>query len=538
MLPASGRTLRGMTDADVVVVGGGPVGLMVAGELLTRGVSVTVLERLTEPSDTIKAGSISGRTVEVLERAGLGAELAEIEQRIMAAVAKPARGGGRPGARGHFAGIFKLGFTPEELPVAMELLELRPRGLFEAGEAGRASIGRPMMIMPQQELERVLDRWVARLGGTVRRGAEVTGVVADDDGVTVTLASGEPVRCRYLVGCDGGRSTVRRLTGFAFPGTAPTMTGHQAIVELTGADGLAMGWNRTDTGLMVYGPFPGRVLTVEFDGPPADRDAPVTAAEVQASIRRVSGVDVTVTAMRTGTRFTDNARLADGYRRGRVLLAGDAAHVHSPFGGQGLNLGLGDAANLGWKLAAVLAGDADETLLDSYTAERHPVAARVLANTRAQLALLRPDPQSAALRALFTELMDLEQVNWYLTSMVSGLDVRCASDGHPLLGRYCPDPGLFTADGPVPLAELTTDGGGLLLDLADDPAVGATAAGYAGRVRVVTARATNVGDISGLLVRPDGHVAWVADGTAPADLEALSTALTTWFGPARRSPCR
>ncbi|BCJ36858.1 FAD-dependent oxidoreductase [Actinocatenispora thailandica] len=515
----------------MVVVGGGPVGLMVAGELLVRGVSVTVLERLAEPSETIKAGSISGRTVELLERAGLGAGLAELERRLVAAL--PVRSGVRPGLRGHFAGIFKLGFAPDELPAAMELLRLRPRGLVAAGEAGVASIGRPMMIMPQLELERLLGHWVDGLGGTVRRGVEVTAVVDDGGGVTVESSDGDTLRARYLVGCDGGRSTVRRLAGFAFPGTAPTMTGHQAIVELAGAADLPGGWTRTDTGLLVNGPFPGRVLTVEFDGPPADRDAPVTAAEVQASLRRVSGVPVTVTAMRTATRFTDNARLADGYRRGRVLLAGDAAHVHSPFGGQGLNLGLGDAANLGWKLAAVLAGDAGESLLDSYTAERHPVAARVLANTRAQLALLRPDPQSGALRALFAELMDLEQVNWHLTSMLGGLDVRYATGGHPLLGRFCPDPGLVTADGPVPLAELTLDGRGLLLEMAGDPAVVAAAAGHADRVRVISARASNVGAVTGLLVRPDGHVAWVADRTAPADLDALSTALTTWFGPAR-----
>ena len=519
-------------DTDVVVVGGGPVGLMLAGELLVRGVAVTVLDRLTAPSETIKAGSINGRTAELLARAGLGGELAAVQERIMASFPAPIRSGaGAPAYRGHFAGIFTLGFTDAELPAALELLRTRPRGLLEAGDAGVAAIGRPAMVLPQRELERILADRLTALGGTVRRGATVVDVAQDADGARVTLDGGDVLRARYVVGCDGGRSTVRRRTGFDFPGTPPTVTGHQAVLELTGAEGLARGWQRTDTGVMVYGPFPGRVLTVEFDGPPADRDAPITAAELQASIRRVSGVDVTVTAVRSATRFTDNARLASTYRQGRVLLAGDAAHVHSPFGGQGLNLGIGDAANLGWKLAAVLAGDGGDELLDSYTAERHPVAARVLDNTRAQLALLRPDPQSAALHALFAELMELEQVNWYLLSMLAGLDIRYATDGHPLLGRFCPDPGLVTADGPVPLADLAVDGRGVLLDLADDPRVVEAAAGHTDRVRVVSGRGNDVGTVTGLLVRPDGHVAWVADGTA--DLDALRAALTRWFGPPR-----
>ena len=227
----------------------------------------------------------------------------------------------------------------------------------------------------------------------------MTGFDADDDGVTVRIRD-EDVRTSWLVGADGGRSFVRKQAGFAFPGTDPAVTGRQALTELTGTDSLPGGWQHGNGGLYVHGPMPGRILTVEFDGPPVDRDAPVTAQELEDSFRRVSGADVRITKVHSATRFTDNARQATTYRQGRVLLAGDAAHVHSPAGGQGLNLGLQDGFNLGWKLAEVIRGECGDELLDSYHDERHPVAARVLQSTQAQGVLLVPDVDVAALRAV------------------------------------------------------------------------------------------------------------------------------------------
>ncbi|MFF1447127.1 FAD-dependent monooxygenase [Streptomyces sp. NPDC058274] len=336
----------------------------------------------------------------------------------------------------------------------------------------------------------------------------------------------ETVRAAWLVGCDGGRSTVRKLAGFQFDGTPPEITGHQAIVEMTGAEGLKSGWNTTDTGTYAHGPVPGRILTVEFDGPPADRETPVTAEELQTSLRYVSGTDVTVTKVHSATRFTDNARQASSYRAGRVLLAGDAAHVHSPFGGQGLNLGIGDAMNLGWKLAAVVRGGAPEGLLDSYTSERHPVGAWVLDWTRAQIALMRPDPHARALRKVVTDLAETVTGTTYLVRQISGVLQRYdLPGGHPLVGRSAPD--LELADGGR-LADHLHGGRALLLDLADDPKLRARAEGYGDRVDVVVTGCPARPELAGLLVRPDGITAWAADGTSSED--ALVDALERWFG--------
>lgn len=317
-----------------------------------------------------------------------------------------------------------------------------------------------------------------------------------------------------VVGCDGGRSTVRRLAGFTFDGTPATITGRQALVEIADPNPLQRGWHRTGHGMVVFGPDPRRVLTVEFDGPPADRESPLDRAEIEASLRRVSGTDVTVTSLLTGTRWTDNTCRAAGYRRGRVLLAGDAAHVHPPFGGQGLDLGFQDAANLGWKLAATVAGHAPDGLLDTYDDERAPVAAGVLENTRAQVALMRPDPQTAALRDLFADLLGYDDANAHVSSMMFGVDRYPAVSDHPEAGR-------IVADRPVGerrLYEVLRTPGAVLLDATPDGAVAAAAAGWAGRVRVEPGPAN-------LLVRPDGVVAWGGD-----DAAGLDKALTHWFG--------
>jgi 2-polyprenyl-6-methoxyphenol hydroxylase-like FAD-dependent oxidoreductase len=373
------------TSADVTVVGAGPVGLLLACELALQGVRTTVLERLTTQADTIKAHMISGHTFDMLSMRGLGPAITAASEAETSRLAWYRR------STGHFAGLFKLD-------------------------------GRDLVMLSQQALERLLEARAIELGATIHRGTDLTTLDLDST---------------YVVGCDGGRSTVRNLAGIDFPGTGPSLTGYQAIVDLDGE--LNRGWNHTPTGTYASGPLQGRSMMIEYDGPPATREP--TREVLEASLRRVSGRDVRITAVHTATVWTDNTRQAGTYRRGNVLLAGDAAHVHSPFGGQGLNLGLQDAVNLGWKLAT-----GDSALIDTYTTERHPVAARVLRNTMAQVALTRPDPQSRELYSLFNDLLDLPEVKQKISAVVQGTDIRydTASD-HPLSGTYVP--GLDLSDG-------------------------------------------------------------------------------------------
>ncbi|MFG2140520.1 FAD-dependent monooxygenase [Streptomyces sp. NPDC048650] len=506
-------------DADVVVAGGGPVGLMLACELALADTSVIVLERLTEVDVTIKAGAINSPSAEALYRRGMLPPLMEVQRTALEHFSsfmrrRQAAGASQvkppPKFAGHFAGIMLRG----------DLLDESDPDFGRTGPAGELG------LIPQEALERQLAARAAELGVEVRRGVTLTGFDAGEAGVHVHTSDG-PLRTGWLVGCDGGRSTVRRLAGFPFPGTDPEITGHQAIVELAGADALKVGWNWTGAGTYVHGPMPGRILTVEFDGPPADRSAPVTAEELQTALRRVSGVpDVTITKVITATRFTDNARQVPDYRSGRVLLAGDAAHVHSPFGGQGVNLGLGDAMNLGWKLAATIKGRAPEDLLDTYTAERHPIGAWVLEWTRAQVALMRPERHARALREVISELTGTVDATTFFAKKISGVWQRYdLPGGHPLTGASAPD--LELSDG-TRLGEQLHGGQALLLDLAGDPELRRRAAGYGGRVRVHTAACPGRPDLAALLVRPDGCTAWAADAGDTAD--GLDAALRRWFG--------
>ncbi|MFJ3770957.1 FAD-dependent monooxygenase [Streptomyces sp. NPDC090075] len=524
-------------DYDVVVAGGGPVGLFLAGELRLGGAArVLVVERLAEPDETIKAGGINTAGGVALYWRGMLPDLAAAWERnrwrMRAFLGDQGPDAPRtpPKFAGHFAGIMMRG----------DLFDDSDPAFTDIGPADGVGLG-----IPQIELERILGARAERLGVEVRRGVELTGFDTDEDreggedgedregGVVVHLADGARIRSGWLVGCDGGRSTVRKLAGFGFPGTEPEITGYQAVVEMTGGERLGKGWNTTDVGTYVNGPFPGRILTVEFDGPPADRSAPITAEELQAALRRVSGVDeVTIHEVHSSTRFTDNARQADSYRRGRVLLAGDAAHVHSPFGGQGLNLGLGDAMNLGWKLAAVVRGDADESLLDSYTAERHPVGAWVLDWTRAQIAVMRPDRHARALRRVVTDLALTTTGTTYLVKQISGVWQRYELPGaHPLTGHSAPD--LELSDG-TRLGDHLHAGRAVLLDLADDPKLRARAEGYGDRVDVLTAACPARPELTALLVRPDGFVAWAANGTDGTDGnyrsdDDLDDVLARWF---------
>ncbi len=485
-------------DYDVLVVGAGPVGLMLATELQLAGVRVVVVERRTELDTTLKAGGINTASAEAFERRGLlpALEAVEGERR-------------RPSSVGHFGGIQ----VPAD-PVDKEDPSLRGRG--------------PAwyVTVPQVEVERVLGERAAELGVEVRRGVEVRGFDAEEAGVTVHLQGGDDVRVAWLVGCDGGRSLVRHQAGFEFPGTDPVITGRQAVGTVEGAERLGRGWQHTPTGVYVYGPVPGRVRTVELDGPPADREAPVTAAEMEASLRRVSGVDVRVTEVISGTRYTDNARQATTYRRGRVLLCGDAAHVHSPFSGQGLNLGIGDAVNLGWKLGATVQEWAPEGLLDTYTSERHPIGAWVLDWTRAQVAVMRGDAYSRALRGVVTDFLGTRDGATYYVKRISGLWQRYdLGNGHPLVGATMPN---LRLDDGTRLSDHTHEGRSLLVDLAGDDRLAALAKPYAGRLELVRGRSDGAG-VSGLLVRPDGFVAWASADDA-SDSAGLEAALTRWLG--------
>jgi 2-polyprenyl-6-methoxyphenol hydroxylase-like FAD-dependent oxidoreductase len=483
---------------DVIISGAGPTGLMLAGELRLHGVSVLVLERLAEPDPTIKAGSINVPSAEAFYRRGLMPRLEAAQEVNMGAFREFMKGRTLPAPPPRFAGHFgALGLFSNNLDESDPEL------------TGHGPVDRIGFVL-QQQLEAILAEWATELGAEIRRGVEVTDF---DTGEPVTVhTADETFEASWLVGCDGGRSTVRKLADFDFPGTGPEITGHQAIVEMEGAEQLGRGWLTTPTGIYAHGPNPGRILTVEFDGPPEDRDAPITKEELEKSLRAVSGVDVRITAVHSATRFTDNARQATTYRQGRVLLAGDAAHVHSPFGGQGLNLGIGDAVNLGWKLAAVVQNRLPESLLDTYTTERHPIGAWVLDWTRAQIAVMRPDSHARALRSVMADLINTTDGTTYFVKKISGVWQRYDLPGeHPWIGRSAPD--LEFTDG-TRLGDHLHKGKGLLLDLGGLPSTvdadyGTTCPSHP--------------DLPGLLLRPDGIVAWAGG-------DGLEKALSTWFG--------
>jgi 2-polyprenyl-6-methoxyphenol hydroxylase-like FAD-dependent oxidoreductase len=576
MTPDAKDSLRGGGSPrhDVAIIGGGPVGLALAIELRLAGMSVIVLERLLAIDPTIKAGSLGPLAGEALARRSLEPAMAAVEgvmlqqmqamQAMTRASGSAGGGGGVPGpapaAPPPATSAASAPSAPARGPAPVGWPMLRTRrgrpnggpfaGMFLIEQEVQAEPWRRNRGVGQQALEDMLGRRAIELGAELRRGYSLVGFDQTADGVAITARGPEgdlALTAGYLVGCDGGKSLVRKLAGFEFPGTAPTITGYQALVDLADPEKLLpLGWRRTPVGMLAYGPVPGRILTVEFDGPPGDRDAPITKDELQAALRRVSGTDVTITAVRTATRWTDNARQASTYRLGRVLLAGDAAHIHSPFGGQGLNLGIGDAFNLGWKLAATIRGWAPDGLLDTYTAERHPVAARVLANTRAQVALMRPGPHVDALRDLVADLLAIDDVNRYFGSMLGGLDLRYPMPGdHPLTGRPWGDLAIVLPDGTATTtAALMHDGRALLVDLDPDPstALAARVAGLSDRIQLVHARVEPAAgdsplsttahaapaDLAAVLVRPDGFVAWAAAPGA-VDLAGLDAALRTWF---------
>ena len=520
-------------DYDVVIAGAGPVGLLLACELRLAGVSVLVLEKLADPNLPVKAGVVGARalnipTIEVLYRRGLlpalkKAALKWIDASVSeegfeaavqgAAPSSDSGAGSKPGKiPSRSGGIFGTMFDANRVDYGDP--EFRGRG-------PAAAYG----VISMQNLETLLGERAAHLQVEIRRGAGLTDFSADASSVTVH-AGDTTVRSGWLVGCDGGRSTVRKLAGFEFPGTDPEISGCSAMVEIADPEKLSFGWKRTATGAYVNGPMPGRILTVEFDGPPKDRDAPITLDELQTSLRKVSGTDATLTAVHAATRWTDNARQASTYRLGRVLLAGDAAHVFAPIGGEGLNLGIGDAVNLGWKLAATVNGWAPETLLDTYTTERHPIGAWALKWATAQVALMGPKRHRRARISVLTDLIGGRGGATSLAKKVSGVWQRYDLPGdHPLVGRSAPD--LDFEDGKR-LGEYCHDGRALLFNLSGDARIPTLGARWRGRLNVITTRLKEKSDLTALFVRPDGFVAWAAD--TEIDLDRAASALSTWLG--------
>ncbi|MFD8571759.1 FAD-dependent monooxygenase [Streptomyces sp. NPDC059639] len=488
-------------DAAVIVVGAGPAGLVLASELQLAGVGVIVLEKLPERTGESRGLGFTARTMEVFDQRGLLSRFGEVETSNL----------------GHFGGV----------PVDFGLLE----GAHQAAKS-----------VPQSQTEAVLEAWTGELGTDLRRGHEVLAVTDTGDAVEVDVCGPEgayTLRAAYIVGCDGGRSTVRKEAGFDFPGTASTT--EMFLADVTGLDLAPRMIGETFPGGMVMvGPLPGgvtRLILCERGAPPVQRDAPPSYDEVASGWQRVTGEDISHGEPVWVSSFGDATRQVTEYRRGRVLLAGDAAHIHLPAGGQGMNTGIQDAMNLGWKLAAVVQGRVPEALLDTYHGERHPVGRRLLMNTRAQGLLLLSGAEVQPLRDVLSELIEFPEVSRHLAAMVSGVEIRYDVGGgrHPLLGRRLPDLELVGEDFKSRSARLLRPGRGVLLDLEDSAVLRRRAVGWTDRVDVVTAAAHAVDPASSLagtaavLVRPDGHVAWAAPGSH----DDLPMSLTRWFGPSR-----
>jgi 2-polyprenyl-6-methoxyphenol hydroxylase-like FAD-dependent oxidoreductase len=493
-----------MPEHAVVIAGGGPTGMMLAGELALAGVDVAIVER--RPSQDLpgsRAGGLHARTIEVLDQRG-------IADRFL--------------SEGQVAQVAGFAGTP------LDISDFPTRHPYGLG-------------LWQKHIERIFAGWVAELNVPFHYGTEVTGFAQDDTGVDVALSDGQPFRAQFLVGCDGGRSLVRKTAGIEFPGWDPSTSALLAEVEMT--EEPELGIRRTPSGMHALGKVeyeikdgevvykPGGTVGVMLTESQVGTSEP-TLRDLSEGLIAVYGTDYGIHNPTWITRFTDMTRQAAAYRAGRVLLAGDSAHVHSPVGGQGLNIGVQDAVNLGWKLAQVVKETSPDSLLDTYHAERHPIAARVLRNTMAQVALMRPDDRIEAARDTVSELLSMDEPRKRFAGMMSGLDIHYElGEGHPLLGRRMPDLDLVTANGRMRVFTLLHDARPVLLNLGEP--WGFDVSPWAERVQMIDATYAGdwelpvVGQVAGpaaVMIRPDGYVAWVADGTDTG----LREALTAWFG--------
>ncbi len=499
-----------MSDHAVVIAGGGPTGMMLAAELALAKVDVAVVER--RPNHVLvgsRAGGLHSRTIEVLDQRG-------VADRFL--------------AEGQVAQAAMLATT------VLDMSDFPTRHPYSLG-------------IWQNQIERIMAAWIAELPVRIYYGLEVTGFAQDDTGVDVELSVGESLRAQYLVGCDGGRSVIRKAAGIDFPGWDPTISNLIAEVEMS--EEPELGIRRDDKGIHGLGRLEYEVRdgeVVYLDGGPVrvvlteqqlGPSSEPTLRDLSEALITVYGTDFGIHSPTWISRFTDMTRQAAAYRAGRVLLAGDSAHVHYPAGGQGLSLGVQDAVNLGWKLAQVVNGTSPESLLDTYQDERHPVAARALQHTRAQTALQRRDELTQALVDVVSELASMDEPRKRLAGIISGLDIHYdLGEGHPLLGRRMPDLDLVTADGPLRVFELLHGAKPASLNLGEPG--GFDIAPWADRVQLIDGEYVGPWELpvlgavtapAAVLIRPDGYVAWVGDPAGPR----LPDALSTWFGPPRRA---
>jgi len=483
-----------LTEHAVVIAGGGPTGLMLAGELALAGVDVAIVERrASQDLAGLRAGGLHVRTIEVLDQRGIADRFVSQGQVIR---------------RAPFGDI------------TLDLSDLPTRH-------------NCFLALWQPRTEHILAEWVSDLAVPIYRGCEVTDFAQDETSVSIELSDGRSLRAKYLVGCDGGRSLIRKKAGIDFPGWDASTS--YLIAEIEADEEPQWGVRRGEKGINAIAKLEdGKRARIVLNEPQIAQGDEPTLADLREALIAVYGTDYGLHGAAYVSRFTDMARQAASYRRGRILLAGDAAHVHSPHGGQGLNLGVQDAVNLGWKLAQVVHGTSPEGLLDTYHAERHPVGARVLRNTRAIGALERSETRTQALREMMSELLQKDETRRQYVAMMSGLDVHYDfGEGHPLLGRRMPDLDLATANGPLRVFTLLHKARPVFLNLGDPDAFDMTP--WADRVRLVDAsyggtwELPSIGTVKApgaVLIRPDGYVAWVGDLT----YEGLPDALTKWFG--------